>query len=93
MIDSNYFQKVKSFLSISQCVQLSPEMSQYSIGCGIDIIVEITSVVSFIDYRFGQDGQVVSIGQADVEQMKEISDLTAPLMLTKINEIMTALPL
>lgn len=92
MIEISNFEKVKSFLTIAGCVELSPDVSRYSIGCGIDIIVEINSVISFVDYRFATDGQIISIGQASTEQMQELSAITAPKMLQKINELMISLP-
>lgn len=92
MINSEHFEKIKSFVSIANCIEFSPDMSRYSIGCGIDIIIEISSIISFVDCRWSPDGFVVSIGQASTEQMQELATLTEPKMLAKINELMYTLP-
>lgn len=88
---NEYFEKIKSFLEISSCVECVAEHSRYSIGCGIDVLIESSSTIGAVDFRYGEP-RYAAIGVATPDQMSEFSAITIPKMNEMIESVMSALP-
>lgn len=90
-MDSQTFEKIKSYLRLCACKDAVIEHSTYACGNGIDLLIQADKSVGLIDNRMNEESYVI-VGICTDEQMNELMEIATQKMQNRVNELLSCLP-